>query len=183
MPTLTESKRLKLLGNDRTHQHLNTPPLVLIVDDNEAIRFSLRQVLESDGYRVIEADNGSDALGAYATYQPQIVLLDAIMPGMNGFTCCRKLNALPESHSTPIIMVTSLDDHESVDRAFECGATDFVTKPIHWAVLRQRVRRLLQHVELHRQVEQFNAELENQVRRIWLGDEAAHSSTPPCFGI
>ena len=163
MPTLTESERLKSLGNDRTHQHLNTPPLILIVDDNEAIRLSLRQALESDGYRVIDTDNGSDALGAYTTYQPQIVLLDAIMPGMDGFTCCRKLNALPESHSTPIIMVTSLDDRESVDRAFECGATDFVTKPIHWAVLRQRVRRLLQHVELHRQVDQFNADLENQV--------------------
>lgn len=163
MPTLTESERLKLLGDDRTHQHLNLPPLILIVDDNDAIRLSLRQAMESDGYRVIESDNGSEALGAYATHQPQIVLLDALMPGMDGFTCCRKLNALPESHSTPIIMVTSLDDRESVDRAFECGATDFVTKPIHWAVLRQRVRRLLQHVELHRQVDQFNAELENQV--------------------
>ncbi|MBD2078084.1 response regulator [Phormidium sp. FACHB-592] len=163
MPTLTESERLKLLGNNRTHQHLNTPPLILIVDDNDAIRLSLRQAMESDGYRVIETDNGSEALDAYATYQPQIVLLDALMPGMDGFTCCRKLNALPESHSTPIIMVTSLDDRESVDRAFECGATDFVTKPIHWAVLRQRVRRLLQHVELHRQVDQFNAELEDQV--------------------
>lgn len=127
-------------------------PLILVVDDDRSMRLIMRQVMEKEGYQVAEATNGEECLPAYKQLQPDIILLDAIMPVMDGFTCCTQLQTLFADNSasemlrdrTPILMITGLDDQESVDRAFEAGATDYVTKPIHWAVLRQRVRRLLQ---------------------------------------
>jgi len=77
-----------------------------------------------------------------AYIHPDIILLDAMMPVMDGFTCCAKLKALPGG-SHPVLIITGLEDEASVDWAFEVGAIDYVTKPIHWPVLRQRVRRLL----------------------------------------
>jgi len=88
------------------------------------------------------------------------VLLDAMMPLMDGFECCTKLQALFAGKSIQILMVTGLEDQESVDLAFNAGATDYVTKPIHWAVLRQRVRRLIHRAQLQRQLEIVNQQLE-----------------------
>lgn len=104
------------------------------------------------GYRVVEAANGLDCLAIYQQHRPDMVLLDGLMPVMDGFACCRQLRALnqeqrqaaSQDYSPPILMITGLNDSESVDQAFEAGATDYVTKPIHWPVLRMRVRRLLQ---------------------------------------
>ena len=127
-------------------------PLILVVDDDRSMRLVISKAMETEGYRVVEATNGEECLTAYQQLQPDIILLDAMMPVMDGFTCCSKLqslfdlDAIAESprDRTPILMITGLDDQASVDRAFDAGATDYVTKPIHWAVLRQRVRRLLQ---------------------------------------
>ncbi|MBW4489331.1 MAG: GAF domain-containing protein [Trichocoleus desertorum ATA4-8-CV12] len=132
-------------------------PLILVVDDNKSARSLLRETMEAEGYRVAEARDGEQCLTIYARLQPDIVLLDAVMPVMDGFTCCRQLKALPGGDRTPLLMITGLDDQASVDQAFAAGATDYITKPIHWAVLRQRVRRLLQAskamAELHQQTE------------------------------
>ena len=126
----------------------NTAPkkessLILVVDDDKFMRIQLCRAMEQAGYQVVEASDGEQALAAYTRLHPDIVLLDALMPVMDGFTCCTKLQKLPGSDSTPILMITALEDQESVDQAFEVGATDYITKPIHWAVLRQRVRGLL----------------------------------------
>ncbi len=119
-------------------------PLILVVDDEKLMRLLLRRSLEDEGYRVAEASNGKEALAAYQQQKPDLVLLDAMMPVMDGFTCCQQLQALSGDAKTPVLMVTSLEGPEAVDRAFACGAADYITKPIHWAVLRQRVRRLLE---------------------------------------
>lgn len=119
-------------------------PLILIVDDDRTTRKILRRAMEQEGYQVAEASDGGQGLEAYALLNPDMVLLDAKMPVMDGFTCCSKLQATDSSSRTPVLMITSLEDEKSVDRAFEAGATDYITKPIHWAVLRLRVRRLLQ---------------------------------------
>lgn len=119
-------------------------PLILVVDDNKPARMLLRSVMEAEGYRVAEAENGEQCLLLYTRLCPDIVLLDALMPVMDGFTCCQRLQALPRGDRIPLLMITSLDDQSSVDEAFAAGATDYITKPIHWPVLRQRVRRLLQ---------------------------------------
>ena len=118
--------------------------LVLIVDDDRFMRIQMRRAMKQAGYQVAEASDGEQALAAYTRLHPDIVLLDALMPVMDGFTCCAQLQTLPNGDRTPVLIMTALEDQESVDRAFEVGAVDYVTKPIHWAVLRQRVRRLLQ---------------------------------------
>ena len=133
------------------------PPLILVVDDEKTLRLVLRRVMEKEGYRVSEALDGEQCLEISPQIKPDMVLLDAMMPGIDGFTCCAKLRELLGDDCPPILMITVLDDPASVDRAFEVGATDFVTKPIFWAVLRQRVRRVLENSwamkELQRQIE------------------------------
>lgn len=129
------------------------PSLVLVVDDEKAMRILLRRAMEQEGYQVIEAKDGSECLKECIRQTPDIILLDAMMPVMDGFTCCRELQQLL-SGRIPVLMITGLDDPESVDRAFAAGASDYVTKPIHWAVLRQRVRRLLQISQLIKELQQ-----------------------------
>lgn len=151
--------------------------IILIVDDDPSMRQVLRRVMEKDGYQVVEAANGEQGLEVYRRLKPQLILLDALMPVMDGFACCTHLQKLiSESSSddeafadvndlnsiarTPVLMITGLDDQASVDRAFAVGATDYVTKPIHFAVLRQRVRRLIQQSQLYQKLEIANRELQ-----------------------
>jgi diguanylate cyclase (GGDEF)-like protein len=178
-------------------------PLILIVDDDRFMRVQLRQTLENEGYQVEEAADGKQALEAYVRLRPDIVLLDAIMPVMDGFACCAQLQKLqmgdvseeteaqePEKIqdqllvSTPILMITGLEDQQSVDQAFEVGAADYITKPIHWAVLRRRVRRLIQQSQLYRQLEDSNQKLEevNQtLQRLASVDGLTQVANRRCF--
>jgi diguanylate cyclase (GGDEF)-like protein len=128
-------------------------PLILLIDDEKVVRTQIRRFLEKGSYQIVEATNGEEGLDACTRFQPDIVLLDGMMPVMDGFECCAHLQALPGADHTPVLMITGLDDQISVDRAFAAGATDYVTKPIHWAVLRQRVRRLIQQSQLLKQLE------------------------------
>jgi CheY-like chemotaxis protein len=139
--------------------------LVLVVDDDRTLRSLLRFAMEEEGYRVAEAKNGENCLAELTRLQPDLVLLDAVMPVMDGFTCCSQLRALPATKHTPVLMITVLDDQESVDRAFAVGATDYVTKPIHWAVLRQRVARLLEASRSHKQIQKVVDTLQKQTQR------------------
>jgi diguanylate cyclase (GGDEF)-like protein len=160
------------------------PPLILVVDDDRTMRLLLRQALEKEGYRVVELTNGKQCLDAYADEKPDLILLDAVMPVMDGFTCCQELFKIAKNNlalalaafenessfdnnvisklwdRTPILMITGLDDPASVDRAFLAGASDYITKPIHWTVLRHRVRRLLQQGQLYKQLEAANEALQ-----------------------
>ncbi|WGV23531.1 PAS domain-containing protein [Halotia branconii] len=121
----------------------NDSALILVVDDDDLTRMHLCYLMKQAGYQVAEASNGDEALTIYNHRQPDIVLLDAMMPVMDGFTCCAKLQTLSVAKSTPVLMITALYDQESVEQAFAVGATDFINKPIQWSVLRQRVDRLL----------------------------------------
>lgn len=160
------------------------PPLVLVADDDKIMRSLLREAMEQEGYRVVEVTDGKQCLDAFMTVNPDIVLLDAVMPVMDGFTCCKHLLQIARNNlmsalatfdtdsalgntvisklwgRTPIVMITSLNDESSVDLAFEAGATDYVTKPIHWPVLRQRLRRLLQQAQVYKQLEAANQALQ-----------------------
>lgn len=118
-------------------------PRILIVDDDRGMRFALRNVLENDGYRIEEATNGAQAVSLCERGMPDLVLLDAIMPVMDGFRTCSKIRELPDGENTPILVITSLDDDQSISRAFSAGAVDYIPKPVHFSVLRQRVSRLL----------------------------------------
>ncbi|MHB8474593.1 MAG: two-component system response regulator [Gammaproteobacteria bacterium] len=118
-------------------------PGVLVVEDDEPTRLLLRVALEGEGYRVEEAGNGSEALRCFERFSPDLVLMDALLPVMDGFTACAQLREIPGAASIPVLIITGLDDEESVNRAFECGASDYVHKPIRWSILRQRMRRML----------------------------------------
>ncbi|MFZ5968012.1 MAG: EAL domain-containing protein [Bacillota bacterium] len=118
-------------------------PLLLVVDDSKYMRMTIRQAMELEGYEVLEGENGEEAIELFLTHKPDIILIDFVMPIMDGLAACSKLQTLPKGSSTPIIMITSLTDDQFVDQAFEAGATDYITKPINWAVLRRRVRRLV----------------------------------------
>ncbi len=135
-------------------------PLILVVDDDKSMRMLLRIALEKEGYQVLEAEDSPTCLAACQRRQPDAILLDAIMAGMDGFACCSQLRALPGSDRIPILILTVLDEPNSVEQAFAVGATDYITKPINWAVLRHRLRYLLQQSQLHKQLEEANRELQ-----------------------
>jgi len=117
------------------------PPLILIVDDDIFVRGMLEKLIKKQGYRVTTAINGANALEEFQRCHPNLILMDAVMPVMDGFKACAELNKLS---SVPIIMVTSLDDEQSVNKAFEAGAVEYITKPIHWAVLHHRLAVILE---------------------------------------
>jgi len=131
----------------------DTPKRILVVDDDRSLRSLLSLVIEEEGYEVVEAQNGEDCLRQFTRIPPDLVLLDAVMPDMDGFTCCEQLRSLPSGQETPILMVTFLDDQESIEKAFAVGATDYLTKPIHWAVLLQRLKRLIYSSQATRELE------------------------------
>lgn len=138
-----------------------TRPQVLIVDDDVIVRDVARVSLEKDGFTVSEAVNGVEGLEAVKRLKPEIVLLDVMMPEMDGYETCRAIRKLPGGDSLPVVMVTALEDVESINRAYEAGATDFITKPIEWIILVQRVRYMLRAVRLINERQQ----LENQLQQ------------------
>lgn len=167
------------------------PPLILVVDDEKTLRLVLRRAMEKEGYRVAEAADGNQCLHACQDLVPDMVLLDAMMPQMDGFTCCARLQTLLGDKCPPVLMITALNNQESVDQAFGVGATDYITKPIHWAVLRQRVRRLLYTkwamAELRQQIERerlLTEQLEaanQELQRIASSDGLTSIANRRCF--
>ena len=121
----------------------NNPPLILVVDDERALRLVLRKAMEKEGYQVLEACDTRHCLDICQQQLPDLILLDAMIPGTDGFGCCNQVQALLNERCPPILMITALNDQESVERAVKAGATDYITKPINWSLLNQRVDRLL----------------------------------------
>lgn len=144
--------------NMSTNPVSENSPLIFVVDDDKSMRMLLRVALELEGYQVLEAQDGAACLQAYENQKPDAILLDAVMLGMDGFACCTQLRT--SGSTVPVLMITVLDDPDSVEQAFAVGATDFITKPIHWEVLRHRVRIMLEQSRLYKQLESANLELE-----------------------
>ena len=115
-------------------------PLALIVDDDAVTRLLARAALEGAGWSVEEGENGREALAAFQRFHPDAVLLDVMMPEMDGFMACAALRKLPEGEHTPVLIMTGLDDYDSITKAYDAGATDFLTKPLNGLLLTHRVR-------------------------------------------
>ncbi|NMG06159.1 PAS domain-containing protein [Brasilonema sp. UFV-L1] len=150
--------------------------LILVVDDDALTRLQLRTLLQQEGYQVAEAINGEQALEMYIKLHPNIVLLDALMPIMDGFTCCTQLQTLGATE-IPVLMITGLDDSVSVEKAFAVGAVDYITKPINWQVLRQRVHRLLEAYHAMQKLRQQTQQAQNREAQLRMALEAASMST------
>jgi diguanylate cyclase (GGDEF)-like protein/PAS domain S-box-containing protein len=117
--------------------------LILVVDDDGTQRLLTRQYLEQAGFEVIEACDGETALLVYEQQRPHLILLDVRMPRMDGFTACARIRQMVDGAELPIVMVTGLEDIESLERSYQSGATDFITKPVVWETLSYRVRYML----------------------------------------
>ncbi|MBF0380910.1 MAG: diguanylate cyclase [Magnetococcales bacterium] len=134
-------------------QNILKTPLILVADDDEVILDLIDTFLKENGYESILVTNGHEAVDAYKKHNPDLALLDADMPDMDGFQACELIRTIPGSRQTPIVMVTVLSDDDSVNLAFAVGAEDYITKPIHWAVLRQRIRILLDRKEAQERIQ------------------------------
>ena len=126
-----------------TSTEIRKEPLILVADDDPTHRMVLQEVLQQTGFRVLTAPNGQAALDIYNKVNPDVVLLDVDMPLVDGFAVCEAIRAKESGRQTPIFIVTGLEDDESVKRAYELGATDFISKPITWPVLPHRIRYVL----------------------------------------
>ena len=116
---------------------------ILVVEDEQNLRFVFANVLAKEGYQLQEAASGEECLEFCSQHLPDLILLDAIMGGIDGFTCCEILHNRLGEECPPILIVTVLNDEDSINLAFEKGANEYITKPINWAVLRRRIDRLL----------------------------------------
>ena len=130
------------MKSELTH-NTNTLPTVLLVDDDRANLETLTMLLDGEACRVESVTNGPDALARAAELKPDLILLDVMMPDMDGFAVCERLRATPALAEVPILLVTALDDRDSRLRGIEVGADDFITKPFDRGELRARVRALL----------------------------------------
>ena len=119
-------------------------PHVLIVDDERKNRDLLEVMLGGQGYELATVTCGEDALAHIAEHVPDIILLDVMMPGMDGYKVTAVLKADPVTAHVPIVLLTALDDRNSRAHGLNAGAEDVLTKPVHGAELRQKVRSLLQ---------------------------------------
>jgi len=114
--------------------------LVLVVDDDQTLRMLVRATLEKNGFKVEEAEDGEAALQAFIKHRPTVILMDVDMPKLDGYEACRRIRADAVGAHVPILMVTGLEDVDSINRAYSAGATDFIPKPINWSLLSHRVR-------------------------------------------
>lgn len=109
--------------------------VVLLVDDSEADRVLYRAVLESHGYHVIQADGAASLADACKSAFPDLILLDGLLPGIDGFELCRKLRDQPDFQAIPILIQSAMDEHEAMALARDAGAAAFVSKGGDWAGL------------------------------------------------
>jgi two-component system, OmpR family, alkaline phosphatase synthesis response regulator PhoP len=119
------------------------PPRVLIVDDNPQNADLMEAYLGACGYELRTATDGEQTLQEVATWQPDLILLDIMMPKISGFEVCKRLRADPATHDIAVLMVTALDQPSDIERAVEAGTDDFLSKPINKSELLLRVRSLL----------------------------------------
>lgn len=142
---------------------------VLVVDDDPMMRLLIREALERSGFSCHDAENGADALTTFGKVKPDVVLLDVMMPVLDGYATCTRLREDPSGKLVPILMLTGLDDSDSIDRAFAVGATDFIGKPITWGMLAHRVRYILRASQAFRELAESRQRLEDAQRIAHLG--------------
>lgn len=118
-------------------------PTILVVDDEEDIRELVALNLEREGYKVVSVETGEEALGLAWAQTPAVIILDLMLPGIDGLDVCKKLKADPKTRPIPVVMLTAKGEEADIVTGLELGADDYVTKPFSGKVLVARVRRIL----------------------------------------
>ena len=144
---------------------MNARPKLLVVDDTPRNIKTLEALLVPRGYAVVAAGSGPEALDKAEAERPDLILLDVLMPGMNGYEVCRRLRAAPATAVLPVVMITAADDQERV-ATIEAGADDFIQKPFNQAELLARIRSLLRIKSYHDTIEAQAAELAEWTGRL-----------------
>ena len=138
---------------------------VLIVDDERLSVAIVADSLASSGYEVLTAFNGEEGLRAAHDSSPDVILLDVVMPGINGFTVCRKLKEADATRHIPVVMLTALTDRNSRHEGLEAGAIDFLNKPVDMIELNIRLRNVIELKEYHDHLKTYNEKLEKIVEQ------------------
>jgi diguanylate cyclase (GGDEF)-like protein/PAS domain S-box-containing protein len=144
--------------------------LVLVVDDTATVRQMARDALEGIGLEVAEAEDGEKGLRAFSKRRPDLVLLDVNMLGLDGFAVCEEIRRARADENIPVLMMTASDDADSIHRAYEVGATDFITKPLNWLILSQRIRYMLRMSDVLMQLSRSEQRLSKAQRSARLGN-------------
>ena len=140
---------------------MHDPPCILVVDDNETNRDILVTRLEAHGYQTLQAADGEEALRGVAQHRPDVVLLDVMMPNLDGLEACRRLKSDRAVAFTPVILVTAKATTQDIVAGLDAGADEYLTKPVDQAALVARVRSALRIKSLHEQVQAQAADLAN----------------------
>ncbi len=146
-------------ANPTVDQDLPEQPRVLLVDDDEVNLLLTAIALRERGFDITEASSGEEALRTVGSWTPDIIVLDAMMPELDGFETCSRLRETPGFESTPVLMLTGLDDEASINRAYQVGATDFFVKSTQWSLLAGRLRYLLRSSRTRIELERSKARL------------------------
>jgi len=142
-----------------------TKPTILIADDEFGMRLLIGEALAQNGLNVIEAEDGPEALALFTAHHPDLVLLDVVMPTLDGFQTCRAIRARKGGADVPIMILTSDEERDTIRAAYAAGATDFCAKPVPWLILCERVRYMLRASRTARKLHQ-SRELLNRAQTI-----------------
>ncbi len=140
-------------------------PSILIVDDEPDNFDVIEALLSEPTYELHYSPSGKDAIAALDAVQPDIILMDVMMPGLDGIEVCQRIKAMPKWHAVPIVMVTALSAKEDLAKCLAAGADDFISKPVNGLELRSRVRSMLRLRQQHQELLAFNAVLEETVQQ------------------
>jgi adenylate cyclase len=152
--------------------HFPRSPCILVVDDDDGTRLMLRRILEKESYKVEEAPDGEEGLAVCGRVNPDLILLDGMMPRLTGFEVVQRLRAEEATRAIPVLMLTALPDMNDKVRGLDLGADDFLRKPINRVELLARVRSLLRIRFLHNELEEKNDLLRHVLNRYVAEDVA-----------
>ncbi|WP_446811586.1 EAL domain-containing protein [Methylomonas sp. 2BW1-5-20] len=150
-------------------ERLPAHSLILAIDDDDMVRLMLQDILQREAFEVICAATGRQGLELVSEKRPNLVLLDVMLPDTNGFDCLQTIRNMPGNAMLPVVMLTGMDDLDSVNKAFQLGATDFIAKPINWPTLPHRLRYLLRAVATLEELAKSEAELRKAQKIAQLG--------------
>ena len=139
---------------------------VLIADDNEQNRELLDAYLADEDYEILMANDGQETMEVVDAQQPDVILLDIMMPRMSGYEVCEQLKADPEKRGIPVLMVTALNEMGDIEKAVKAGCDDFLTKPVNQLELKTRVRSLLRVRHLANERDRLLAYLEEMEQQV-----------------